>query len=51
MKTNELNGTGYESPQVTYHCLQCEGILCQSQDERSGGFDDFDFDDVLKDIF
>lgn len=47
MKTNDLMGhIVYESPEVIYHEIQCEGILCQSLgDGKTGGFDDFTFDE------
>lgn len=37
----------YNSPEVTALNLKFEGVLCQSD----AGFDQFDFDDELKDIF
>lgn len=47
MKTNDLMGNiVYESPEVIYHEIQCEGVLCQSLgDGKTGGFDDFTFDE------
>lgn len=47
MKTNDFMGRiKYESPEVIYHEIQCEGILCQSLEEnKTGGFDEFTFED------
>lgn len=45
--TREGEYETYNSPEVTTLSLKCEGVLCQSD----AGFDQFDFDDELKDIF